>query len=60
MNDGTIIKVGAMCIVAAVALGCLYLNRSDGILTVVAGFAAGLFAGQSIEKSKLASKEAKK
>ena len=41
-----------MATVGAVAVACLYLNRSDGILTVVAGFVGGLFIGQEIGKQQ--------
>ena len=52
MNDSTLLKVGGMATVGAVAVACLYLNRSDGILTVVAGFVGGLFIGQEIGKQQ--------
>jgi len=52
LNDATLLKVGGMATVGAVAVACLYLNRSDGILTVVAGFVGGLFIGQEIGKQQ--------
>lgn len=52
MDDATLLKIGGMATVGAVAVACLYLNRSDGILTVVAGFVGGLFIGQEIGKKQ--------
>lgn len=52
MDDATLLKIGGMATVGAVAIACLALNRSDGILTVVAGFVGGLFIGQEIGKQQ--------
>ena len=52
MEDATLLKVIGMAAVTATAAFCLYMNRSDGVLTIVVGFVSGLFIGQEIEKKK--------
>ena len=52
MEDATILKIVGIGAVALTAGFCLYMNRSDGILTIVVGFVSGLFIGQEIEKKK--------